>query len=124
MEDIISLESAISETELQIEYLTGSLRKYDSLVNFSTVTLYLSEVYRLSNEETPAQTFGQRLGSALNTGLDRGINDVEDFIISVARNWLSLLITAVFIAAAVVVVIRIRRKRKHTIPLTEDPPKD
>ena len=124
MEDIISLESAISETELQIEYLTGSLRKYDSLVNFSTVTLYLSEVYRLSNEETPAQTFGQRLGSALNTGLDRGINDVEAFIISVARNWLSLLITAVFIAAAVVVVIRIRRKRKNTIPLTEDPPKD
>ena len=27
MEDIITLESAISETELQIEYLTGSLRK-------------------------------------------------------------------------------------------------
>lgn len=124
MEDIISLETAISDTELQIEYLTGSLRKYDSLVNFSTITLYLNEVYRLSNEETPALTFGQRLGSALNTGLDRGIEGIEDFIIDVARNWLSLLITGAFVAVAVVVVIRFRRKRKNSIPLTEDPPKD
>lgn len=124
MEDIISLETAISDTELQIEYLTGSLRKYDSLVNFSTITLYLNEVYRLSNEETPALTFGQRLGNALNTGLDRGVEGIEDFIIDIARNWLSLLITGAFVAVAVVVVVRFRRKRKKAMPLTEEPPKD
>ena len=43
MEDIITIESAISETELQIEYLTGSLRKYDSQINYSTVNLQLYE---------------------------------------------------------------------------------
>ena len=51
MEDIIALESAISETELEIEFLTGSLRKYDSKINFSTITLSLREVYRLSTDE-------------------------------------------------------------------------
>ncbi|MDE7244959.1 MAG: DUF4349 domain-containing protein, partial [Oscillospiraceae bacterium] len=68
MEDIISLESAISETELEIEHLTGSLRKYDSLVGYSTITLSLQEVYRLSGDEEPAVTFGQRMSAAFSLG--------------------------------------------------------
>ena len=35
MEDIITLESAIADTELNIEYLTGTLRKYDALVDYA-----------------------------------------------------------------------------------------
>ena len=34
MEDIITIESAISDTELEIEQLTGTLRQYDSLVDY------------------------------------------------------------------------------------------
>lgn len=112
MADIITIESAISDTELQIEYLTGSLRKYDSLIDFSTIRLSLREVYRLSNEEVTPVTFGERLTSAFKRGLDRGISDLEDFVISLARNWLTLIIWAVIIAAAVVLIRRrIRRRR-------------
>jgi len=113
MEDIISLETAISETELQIEYLTGALRKYDSLIGYSTITVYLYEVYRLSTDEVTPLTFTERLSSALSTGLNRGIDDVEDFIISLARNWLSLLIWAVVILAAVVLLRRRARRRRE-----------
>ena len=60
MTDIIELENALSETELQIEYLTGSLRKYDNLIGYATITVSLQEVYKLSTEEEPATTFGQR----------------------------------------------------------------
>ena len=48
LEDIILLEQALSETELQIEYLTGDLRRYDSLIGYSTVNITLGEVYRLT----------------------------------------------------------------------------
>ena len=48
MEDIITIESAISETEYEIERLSGTMRHYDALVDYATVTLELSEVYRLS----------------------------------------------------------------------------
>lgn len=112
MEDIITLESAISDTELQIEYLTGSLRKYDSLVSYSTVNLSLSEVYRLSTEQELPLTFSQRLGGAFITGLQRGIDGLEDFTISVARNWLSLLLWAAVIAVIVLLVRRHNRKRR------------
>ena len=54
MEDIITIESAISDTELEIEQLTGTLRQYDALVDYATVYLSLQEVYQLSNVEEPA----------------------------------------------------------------------
>ena len=67
MEDIITIESAISDTELEIEQLTGTLRQYDSLVDFSTVYITLQEVYQLSNVEEPAT----RLGVGAAAGGDR-----------------------------------------------------
>ncbi len=111
MEDIITIESAISETELEIEFLTGSLRKYDSKINFSTITLSLREVYRLSTDEEVPLTFGQRLGSAFSTGFQRGVEGLEDFAIGVARNWVGLLIWAVIIVVAVLLFRRHLRKR-------------
>lgn len=108
MEDIITLESALSDTELQIEYLTGSLRSYDALISFSTVTINLQEVYKISSEEEVPMTFGQRLGSAFSTGLRRGIDGAEDLLISFARNWVAVL---VWIAVIAVVVTVVRRKK-------------
>ena len=64
MEDIITIESAISDTELEIERLTGTLRQYDSLVDYSTVYITLQEVYQLSDVEEPATSFGSRISAA------------------------------------------------------------
>ena len=115
MEDIITIESAISDTELQIEYLTGSLRRYDSLIGYSTIHVSLHEVYRLSTEEETPVTFGDRLASAFKRGFERGVSDLEDFIISLARNWMSLVIWAVIIVVAVV-LIRRRKKAGRPFP--------
>jgi len=68
MEDIITIESAISDTELEIERLTGTLRRYDSLVDYATVYISLQEVYQLSNVEEPATSFGSRMGAAFASG--------------------------------------------------------
>lgn len=116
MEDIISLENAISETELQIEYLTGSLRKYDSLVSYSTITLYLKEVYRLSSDEEPAVTFGQRLSAALSSGLERGIEALEELTIGIARNWMALLLLVSIVSILSALLLRRRRRKKSPPP--------
>lgn len=111
MADIITIESAISETELEIEYLTGSLRKYDSLIHYSTVNFHLYEVYRLSTDEDAPLTFGQRFTSAFLAGFQNGLAALDDLTITIARNWLTLLILAAIIIAAVTAVRRRRRKR-------------
>ena len=120
MADIITIESAISDTELQIEYLTGSLRKYDSLIDYSTIHLTLREVYRLSNEEVTPVTFGERLVTAFKRGLENGIDNLEDFVISIARNWMTLIVWAAIIAAAVVLVRRLIKKRREAKKVSEN----
>ena len=124
MEDIITLESAISETELAIEQLTGSLRKYDNLVDFSTITVNLNEVYRLSTDEVPEQTFGDRLRNAFIKGIDRGIDNLEDFVIYIARNWITLLVWAAVIAGGVTFLRRKWRKRRSFLRKPEQIPED
>ena len=115
MEDIIALESAISETEEQIDRLSGELRRYDALVEYSTVTVCLREVYRLSNVEEPAQGFGSRLISALRSGLDGFVSGVEKLLIALAYGWLWLVLAAV-IAAVVILLYRRSRKRRAARP--------
>ena len=111
MEDIITLESAISETEERIESLSGELQHYDALVDYSTVRISLQEVYRLSNTEEPAETFGDRIGSALSSGWRNFTDGLEELAVGLAYNWTLVLILAAVIGAAVTAVRR-RRKRK------------
>ena len=106
MEDIITLESAISDTELYIESLTGSLRKYDALVGYSTVNVSLSEVYKLTEVEEPVIGFGAKLASAFKTGCSRFVDGLQDLLLGFAYGWVGWLI---FIAVVVVVIVVVRR---------------
>lgn len=115
MEDIITIESAISETELTIEQLTGNLRHYDSLIGYATINVSLREVYRLSTEQEAPVTFGARLATACKRGLTNGVSNLEDFLIFVARNWLTLL----FWGAVIVVVIVVLRRRRFAFHRVE-----
>lgn len=115
MEDIITIESAISETELAIEQLTGTLRHYDSLVGYSTVYISLDEVYRLDDVEQPAIGFGAKLAAALKSGCSRFVWDLQNFLLGVASNWVGWLTFIVVAAAVVVLIVRLvkRRRRKR-----------
>jgi len=114
MEDIIVIESAISETELAIEQLTGTLRHYDSLVGYSTVSISLDEVYRLDDIEQPAIGFGAKLAAALKNGCSSFVRGLQGFLLGVASNWVGWLIFLVIVGAAVFLLVRrIKRRRKN-----------
>nr|WP_326210184.1 DUF4349 domain-containing protein [uncultured Oscillibacter sp.] len=114
MEDIIDLENAISETEYQIEQLTGSLRHYDSLVDFATIDVRLREVLRLSTVEEAPPTFGSRLGNAFTDGL-RGFGDfLQGLAIFLAYNWLWLLFLGLVLLAVVKLSKRAQARRTET----------
>ena len=108
MEDIISLETAISETELEIEQLTGSLRHYDALVDFATVTLSIREVTRLSTVEETPPTFGSRLSGAFTDGLLSFGDFLQDLAVFLAYNWLWLLVLALIL----LLVVKVSRRRQ------------
>ncbi len=108
MEDIITIESAISETEQAIDSLSGTLRHYDSLVDYATVSISLSEVYKLSNVEEKPVGFGGRLAAAFSEGGAAFLNGMEDLAVALAYGWLWVLFLAVIVVAAV----RVLRKRR------------
>lgn len=107
MEDIITIESAISETEWDIENLSGTLRHYDALVDYATINVELSEVYQLSGQDKAVTSFGGRLGQSFVNGLRAVGSALEDFAVWLAYSWVWLAV----IAAAAVIVIRIVRRR-------------
>lgn len=108
MEDIIVLESAIAETELQVEQLTGSLRRYDALVDFATIEIRLREVSRLTTVEEAPPTFASRLRNAFTDGVYGFRDFLQDLAIFLAYNWtwLALLAAIVFLA------LRVSRRRR------------
>ena len=113
MEDIITLESAISETELNIERLTGTLRKYDSLVGYSTVSISLQEVYELTEVEEPVIGFGAKLAEAFKRGSSNFVDSLERTLLRFARNWVGWIIWIVIIAVVVYFIVRRARKRRE-----------
>ncbi|MBQ6115986.1 MAG: DUF4349 domain-containing protein [Oscillospiraceae bacterium] len=107
LEDIITIESAIADTEQTIDRLSGTLRSYDNLVDYATVRVSLQEVYRLSGTQDAPLTLGQRIGNAFTSGL-AGVGDFfEGLLVFLAYAWFWLLL----LAAIVVVVIAVIRRR-------------
>ena len=118
MEDIITIESAISETEQMIDDLSGTLRHYDGQVDYATVSISLSEVYKLSNVEEVPDSFMSRLGKAFTGGLADFADGLENFAVALAYGWMWLLILVVVVVA----VVRVLRKRRRKAKKADDKP--
>ena len=123
MEDIITIESAISDTELEIERLTGTLRQYDALVDYATVYLSLQEVYQLSNVEEPATSFASRMGAAFASGWRGFVGTLESLAVALAYGWVwLLLLVAVGTVAGRLLWKRRRRERQAASKESENKP--
>lgn len=112
MEDIITIENALSDIEYEIEYYSSSLRQYDSLINFSTITIELAQVNR--EQKSAAQgTLGERIASSFSNGIANFASGFEDFVIAVAGAIIPLLIIAAIIAVIVIVIVKLAGKRNR-----------
>ncbi len=111
MEDIITIESAISDTEYTIDYLSGTLRNYDSKVDFATILVNLREVYQLSGTQSAPITFGERLGRSFEDGLQAIGRSFQNLVLWLAYSWFWLVVVAVIL----LVIVRVAKK-KVTFP--------
>lgn len=117
MEDIISLENALSEVEYQIEQYTSTLNRYDALVGFSTFNIYLSEVSKVTEEVGETASLGSRMAAGFRSSLEGLVNGSQQLLIWVSYNFIAL---AVLVAAAAVGgVVGYRRWKKVRKPKQE-----
>ncbi len=106
MENIIALESELSNTIYEIESLTGSLRRLDDQISYSTIYVYISEVREVTEPVTMPRTLGERI-SLQFTNTMHGLADFgENFVVWIVGASPVLVILAVL---AVIVILIIKR---------------
>lgn len=116
--DVIALEKALAEVNYQIEQFTGTLREYDSLIDFSTVSIQLNEVVKSTEMENIPVTLGDKIGRQFKESVRSLKGFGEGMLVFFIGGAPILLLLAVLV---VVVILIIRKRRKHERNQNEEP---
>lgn len=108
LSDIIALESRLSEVHFQLDAYSSTLRKYDDLVDYSTIYVMIREVQQMT--ETKAETIGERISSKFSDSLyDLKVFAGDSVVFLIGRSPI-IIIWAVVIGLAVLVIRKIKLK--------------
>ncbi len=110
LEDILQIESRLSDLRYQIEYYGSILRNYDNLVEYSTIYLNVSEVERIKDVEV--ETAWDRMTSGLKDTLYNIKEGSVDFGVGFVVNLPYLLIWAVIIFVVIFIIRKIVRHNR------------
>lgn len=128
IEDIIAIESRLSEVRYELESMETQLRTYDNLIAYSTVQIYISEVERIA----PVAEKGtwDRIKTGFGENVYRVGKGLKEFTIGLVIGLpfifiLALLALIVFIIVKVILIITAKQqaraslKQKPEIPYGE-----
>lgn len=117
IEDMIAVESRLSEVERQLNTYKTDLSAMDKDVQYSTIYISLEEVKRYS-DETPTVTFPEKVKYAFEDAINSFTEFCEGIVLFIIRSFPFLILLAIII----VIVIRLIRKRQEKrIAMMSDP---
>ncbi len=122
MENIISLESRLSDIRYELQNYESKLRYYDNKVAYSTVTMSIQEVEKLTPVEEEKPTVATRISNGFSDTVYNLSEGVKDFVVWFIVNLPYLIIWAVIIAAIVIAVRRIYKRRRGKLERILTPP--
>lgn len=111
LEEILQIETRLTEVRYELESIESQLRTYDNLVDYATVTLSISEVKVLTDVEEEEKGFWETIGDGFLdsvSGLWNGIKKVFSFLL-IASPYLLIFV----IAPLTLLFFLLRRKRKN-----------
>jgi len=112
VEDMLNIEDRLASVRYNIESLTTSLNNWDSMVNYSTLELSISEVKELTPETPITRTFGEEIAEGVKSScrwLVQAFKDGTIFVLSA----IPVLILPAIIVIVVVRVIRAKKSKKR-----------
>lgn len=109
IEDVITIEQRLTEVENEIEQLTGELKRLDSLISLSTVTVKINEVSVITSPQ--GNGLGGQLASMLRTSVS-ALGKFFRYLLLALTAALPFLAVAAVIAAAVLFIRRRIKKKK------------
>lgn len=109
VKDVIEIEKELSVVRYEIESFTAALKRYDSLVDYSTVQIEVIEIKSLTQN---ASKLGERIGEAFMKSVTGIVNGAQLLLVFVVGNSPAFLLLGA-IATAVVWLVRRARKGKN-----------
>lgn len=111
VEDLIAIESRLSEVRYQLESIESQLRTYDNQVDYSTVNLNINEVV----DYTPVKeaSVWERITEGFRASLTAVGNFLENLFVGILAYSPILLLVAVFVVIIVLIIKAINKKRKE-----------
>lgn len=107
--DMLDIESRLSEVRYEIESLTTTIMGWDSLVNYSTITIYVQEVIEYT--ETEELGYWERMGKDFMDNL-QGVGEFFKDLFRGIISSLPVLVVLGAVAGVVVLIVRKSRKRR------------
>lgn len=102
IDDIITIQSRLTEVRYQLESMESQLRTMDNLIDYATIYLYVEEVETYTPVEEPSM--GERISTGFKQSLEQVGTGFKNFIIFVLVNSPYLVIWAVIIVVTIIVL--------------------
>lgn len=110
---MLQLEQTLADVRYQIESYYSTIQRYDSQVALSTLTISLQEVIEYKPEIIKPKTFGERISIAFKQSWNNFTEGLKDYIIEFIYSIPVLIIWAIFITAAIIIIVKITKKRRN-----------
>lgn len=115
VEDIITIESRLSEVRYQLESMESQLRTFDNKIDYSTIYLSVSEVLRLSPADGEKLSVWERMRMGFSENLYRLGIDLQDLAIGFVINlpYLAVWLIVILVVLGIALLFRKRNRRKR-----------
>ncbi len=115
LEDVITLESSISNLIYEIESMKSQIRMYDNSVSYSTFNVSINEVYDLTTPTEKPETYGGRIAAAFVSSCAALYDIGKGAIIGLAGALPFLLIIGVIVVVALLLYRKNAAKKKENL---------
>ena len=111
LDKLFKIEKELANVTYEIESLKGTLKKYDSLIDYSTIEIYIDEA-DVYVEPIKEDTFGERIKNTFMRSV-QGLVDLLQNVCVVIVGSLPFLIILIPIIVIVIKIIRSKRNKQN-----------
>lgn len=108
VDDIITIESRLSQVRYEIESMEAQLRSYDNRVNYSTVYMNIEEVEVLT--PVAKETAGQRIVRGFTESVVDVLDGIKEFFIELIISLPYLVVWGIIVCGTIFIIVKLARR--------------
>lgn len=110
LKDLLTVQEQLTEVQYEIEDYTATQKTWDDLVAYSTVTIHVYEVQRITENEPDG--YGERLGAAFRQSWQNFADFFREFSIGFVYVLPGLIVLLVIVVVVLLILRRVMKKRR------------